>query len=232
MSNILLSGDGAVLGYCDPSYTPPPPQFNMPAPEGFQDAEFDHLVYRGGVLVVDAAAQFSRAKEIRIAGIKQEAAELIAATDWRLQRAKEREEAGWASLAAVDEILMQREAIRRSSDAAEAQVQALTTTAEVEAFTWEVAEAVSAPHRVTHAAFLDALEALGEEVIPTILAAVESNPALKKWWTYFDKAQVISASDPRLESGLTGLEIAGVLPAGGAQSVIAALTSSPSGVMN
>lgn len=167
-----------------------------------------------------------------ISRIKQEAAELIAATDWRLQRAKEREEAGWASLAAVDEILMQRESIRRSSDVAEAQVLALTTAAEVESFTWEPVVDVPSPHRVTHAAFLDALEALGEEVIPTILAAVESNSALKKWWTYFDKAQVISASDPRLESGLTGLEIAGVLPTGGAQSVISKLTTTPARDMN
>lgn len=167
------------------------------------------------------------AKAQRISRIKSEAAEQIAATDWQLQRAKEREEAGWAALSAVDCILAQRESIRRSSDEAEAQVLVLGTIEEVIGFTWMPAVEVSAPCRVTHADFLDALEALGHDVIPNILAAVDSHASIRKWWTYFDKAQVISGTDPRLQAGLEGLEIAGVLPSGGAQTVIRALTAPP-----
>lgn len=227
MTSILVDGSGAVLGYSDPLYTPEPPTRVLPAPEGFQESDFDFLVFDNGVLRVDISANLEHIKAARIAVIKQEAQALISATDWKLQRAKEREEAGWASLADVDAILMERECIRRSSNEAEALVKGLGTVAAVEVFQWQPSIAVPSPHRVTHAQFLDALEALGQDVISAILSAVETNPALRKWWTYFDKTQVISASDPRLQAGLQGLEIAGVLPHDGAQAVIDALMSDP-----
>lgn len=202
-------------------------QVLLPTPERFNSAHAADWVYVDGALHEDVAAGLLRAKAARIATIKQEAEALISATDWKLQRAKEREEAGWASLADVDAILLERECIRRSSNEAEALLKGLGTVADVEVFQWQPSIAVTSPHRVTHAQFLDALEALGQDVISAILSAVETNPALRKWWTYFDKTQVISASDPRLQAGLQGLEIAGVLPPDGAQAVIDALTSDP-----
>ena len=56
------------------------------------------------------------------------AAARIEATDWKLARAREREAAGWATLAEVDAVLAEREAIRRSSNAAEAAVDAALNT--------------------------------------------------------------------------------------------------------
>ena len=60
-------------------------------------------------------------------------------------------------------------------------------------------------------------------MIPAILAATDSNPALRQWWTYFDQSDYIAAGDARLHAGLQGLEFAGVLPAGAANQIIAAL---------
>lgn len=221
---LIDTPSGQIVGFVNSdSYPVAENQILLPEPQSFDRAASADWLLSGGVLLCDPQAVLERAMALRITTIKQEAAELIAATDWRLQRAKEREEAGWAALAAVDEILVQRESIRRSSDAAEDAVQALPTVAQVSAFTWDLAVTVPPPCRVTHAAFLDALEAQGEDVIPSILVAKESNGALLKWWTYFDKAQVISATDPRLEAGLQGLEIAGLLPEGGATAVLNAL---------
>ncbi len=183
-----------------------------------------------GVVRLDAQALLARAQAARIVRIKTEAAALIAATDWKLARAKEREAAGWASLAAVDVILAERESIRRSSNAAEAAVLELTDAADVQAFAWAVDVAVPSPNRVTHATLLDALLALGEDVIPNILAAKDSIPALLQWWTFFDKADCIAGSDPRLLAGLHCLEIAGLIPLGGADAVRAALLGQASPV--
>ena len=178
----------------------------------------------GGQPVQDVALVLSRAQAAKVADIKSQASAAIDATAWKLERAREREAAGWAALAAVDEVLALRESIRRSSNAAEARVLACTSLADVQAVTWTESDvAVPQPMRVTHAAFLDALRAQGESVIPAILAATDSNPALLQWWTYFDQSDYVAAGDARLHAGLQGLEFTGVLPAGVANQIIAAL---------
>ena len=225
MHILIDTAASSIIGFANSAdFAVGPGQILAPEPSGFDRAEADAWSWVDGALIFDPAAALSRAKTVRIARIKSEAAGLIAATDWNLDRARERESAGWATLAAVDAVLAKREAIRRSSDAAEASVLALADVAAVQAFAWKVDVAVASPARVTHATFLDALRALGEEVIPNILAAKDSSPALLQWWTYFDKAEVIAATDDRLLVGLQGLEIGGLIPEGGAGSVIAALT--------
>ena len=193
----------------------------VPAPKDFAGdlagVEYDPVA---GVARMSLAA----VQVARIARIKAEAAAAIAATDWQLQRAREREQAGWATLADVDAMLARREAIRRSSNAAEAAVNACSTAQAVAALAWSTDDvAVPLPCRVTRASFLDALRAQGEDVIPTIVIAKDANPALLQWWTYFDQSEYISGSDARLAPGLQGLEFAGLLPAGGAAAVLALL---------
>ena len=201
--------------------------YTLPLPAGFEltDLEFLRVVDR--TLVIDISAKLAAAKAVRIARIKAEAAERISALDWRLARATEREDAGWATLAATDAVLAERESIRRSSNVAEAALAELDTVAAVLAFTWSTTVTVAPPTRVTHAQFLDALLAQGDEVITNILLAKESAPSLLTWWTYFDQAEWLSTSDPRLSVGLQGLEIAGLLPPGGAQDVLDQLATSP-----
>lgn len=53
------------------------------------------------------------------------------------------------------------------------------------------------------------------------MQAKDASPSLMTWWTYFDQAEYIAGTDPRLAPGLQGLEIAGLLPAGGAAAVLA-----------
>ena len=182
----------------------------------------DLILLADGTVARDAVKALTRAQSTRIASIKAEAAALIAATDWKLQRAQEREAAGWATLAQVDTVLAEREAIRRSSDAAERAILAATSVAEVQAVQWSGEDvAVPPPQRVTRAAFLYALRAQGEGVIPSILQAKDGNPALLQWWTYFDQSEYIACGDSRLNFGLQGLELAGILPQGGADAVLA-----------
>lgn len=227
--HILIDTTGPILGIVNSAdYVADAGQVVIAAPQEFALDAADEWAFVGGELVHDPARALARAQAVRIAAIKTEAAAHIEATDWRLQRAREREAAGWASLAEVDAVLAQREAVRRSSDAAEAAVMACTTAAEVSAVQWSPADvAVPAPCRATHATLLDALRALGEDVIPAILAAKDQSPALLQWWTYFDQSEYISGTDPRLATGLQGLEIAGLIPPGGADAVIEAISPAP-----
>lgn len=150
--------------------------------------------------------------------IKQQAATMIADLDWKLARAREREAAGWATLAEVDAVLAEREAIRRSSNAAEAAVAELTDVAAVQAFTWTVDVAVAAPRRLTHKQFT---ERFSNEEMEGILTATATNPALNTWWEKFRLARDINLDDAATQSGVQALEIAGLIGAGRATAVLA-----------
>jgi len=92
----------------------------------------------GVTIAYDTTAFLVQAKSARKARIKSEARALIEALDWRLERARERAEAGVSGVESVADVLAQREAIRRSSSAAEDAVDALTDVASVVAFAWSV----------------------------------------------------------------------------------------------
>jgi len=172
-----------------------------------------------GVSVIqDITALLAQAKAARKARIKAEAARLIEATDWKLARAREREAAGWATLAEVDAVLAEREAIRRSSNAAEAAVDALTDVGSVQTFTWSIDVAVAAPRRLTHKGFSDRFT---DAEMQAILAAAETNAALKTWWEMFKLARDINLDDPATQGGVQALEIAGLIGEGRAAEVLA-----------
>ena len=172
----------------------------------------------GVTVIYDSVALLAQVKASRKTRIKQEAASLIAALDWRLERAREREAAGWATLAEVDEVLAEREAIRRSSNAAEAAVDALTDVSSVQTFTWSIDVPVAVPRRLTHKQFMDRFS---DGELTGILATVEANAALKNWWAKFQQARDVNLDDPATQAGVQALEIAGLLSAGRAEEVLA-----------
>lgn len=172
-----------------------------------------------GVTVThDATAALLRAKVGRKTRIKAEAARLIEATDWKLARAREREAAGWATLAEVDVVLAEREAIRRSSNAAELAVDALTDVASAQAFAWSVDVPVAAPRRLTHQQFL---VRFSDAEMQAILAAQAAQPAVAAWLEKFRLAGYVNLLDPATVAGVQALEIAGLLGSGRAAEVLA-----------
>ena len=76
------------------------------------------------------------AKVAKVVEIKAEAERRITALDWRLQRAREREQLGEAGFETVADVLAMREQIRQASNAAELAVSTLTEVSAVQAFTW------------------------------------------------------------------------------------------------
>ncbi|MFZ6744696.1 hypothetical protein ACO0LC_15860 [Undibacterium sp. JH2W] len=192
----------------------------VPAPEGFNPALLAHYLVKVSkgktniTLNVDTA--LAAAKAARCSQIKEEAACLIAATDWKKQRANERDAAGWGSLADIDTVLAERESIRRSSDAAELAANALTDINAVQAFTWSVNVAVPAPNRLTRGQFLDRFT---KEERAAILAAAEANASLKDWVMRLENADWIKPIEAT--PGLQALEIAGLIQPGRAAAILA-----------
>ncbi|MBX9299270.1 hypothetical protein [Chromobacterium piscinae] len=187
-------------------------------PEDFDIDAMGDYAFDGASLVRDVQAALSRAKAARKARIKLEAAHLIEADDWKLQRAREREAAGWGTLAEVDAELAARESIRRSSNAAEQAVDSLTDAASVQAFVWAVDVAVAAPRRMTHKQFMARFT---DAEIQAMLKAFGDNPALRPWWERFSLARDISLDDAVTQNGVQALEAAGLIGKGRAAEVLA-----------
>ncbi len=215
---IIDLNTNAIVGIANDGAAPEKHQVFIDLPEDFNPDDVAEWAYDGQGLTRDTVALLDRAKAARTARIKAEAARLIEATDWKLARAREREAAGWATLADVDAVLAEREAIRRSSNAAEAAVDALTDVGSVQTFTWSIDVAVAAPRRLTHKGFSDRFT---DAEMQAILAAAEANAALKTWWEKFKLARDINLDDPATQGGVQALEIAGLIGEGRAAEVLA-----------
>ena len=214
---IIDLNTNAIVGIANDGVAPEKHQLLLDMPEDFNPDDVAEWAYDGQGLTRDTVALLDRAKTARTARIKAEAARLIEATDWKLARAREREAAGWATLAEVDAVLAEREAIRRSSNAAEAAVDALTDVGSVQTFTWSIDVAVAAPRRLTHKGFSDRFT---DAEMQAILAAAETNAALKTWWEKFKLASDINLDDPATQGGVQALEIAGLIGEGRAAEVL------------
>lgn len=214
---IIDLNTNAIVGIANDGFIPEKHQLLLDLPEDFNPDDVAEWAYDGQGLTHDTVALLERAKAARKARIKAEAARLIEATDWKLARAREREAAGWAALAEVDAVLAEREAIRRSSSAAEADVDALTDVGSVQTFTWSIDVAVAAPRRLTHKGFSDRFT---DAEVQAILAACQANAALNAWWEKFKLARDINLDDPATQGGVQALEIAGLIGEGRAAEVL------------
>ena len=169
-------------------------------------------------VVRDPVQVLYRVKELRKAAIKADAERMISATDWKLQRAQEREVAGWGTLEEVDSVLAERESIRQSSSAAEQVVDALTEIAAIRLMTWTVSVQVAPPRRLTQTNFMKRFSTAEAE---GILEASKSNVALGLFWQKMLMASYINLDDPETRAGINALEIAGLLAPGRSDEILA-----------
>lgn len=124
-----------------------------------------------GEIVADETVALARAKTARIAEIKRQAAGLIAALQWRIERAEERDRLGLPG-ETVEEVLLEREAIRRASNRCEAEVEAALDVQAVQSVQFAVTEADRAiPQRLTRLQFLSRFT---DEEMQSIVAAADT----------------------------------------------------------
>ncbi|MFZ6875384.1 hypothetical protein ACO0LF_25235 [Undibacterium sp. Di27W] len=221
MTLLIIDSGNQITGYTQDDYLQAWEGVRLaPAPDGFNPALLAHYMVKVSkgktTITLNTDSALAAAKAARCSQIKEEAARLIAATDWKKQRANERDAAGWGSLADIDAVLAERESIRRSSDAAELAVNALTDINAVQAFTWSVDAAVPVPNRLTRGQFLDRFT---KEERAAILAAAEANASLKDWVMRLENSDWIKPIEAT--PGLQALEIAGLIQPGRAAAILA-----------
>ena len=89
---------------------------------------------------LDIEQDIDTLKANKVQAIKQQATQLLADTDWQLQRANERALLGIKVLEreSVNSILIYRESIRKASNRAEAELKKLSNVEDINKFTWEI----------------------------------------------------------------------------------------------
>ena len=170
-----------------------------------------------GEIVADETVALARAKTARIAEIKRQAAGLIAALQWRIERAEERDRLGLPG-ETVPEVLIEREAIRRASNRCEAEVEAALDVQAVQAVQFAVTDADRAtPARITRLQFLMRFT---DAEMQSIVAAAEQSPALKAALLKWQTAEGIVLTDPLTIASVQALEIAGLIAPGRAEAIL------------
>jgi hypothetical protein len=189
-----------------------------PPPPDFDPARASEYRLDGEVLIHDPAIVLTRAKAARIAEIKRQAQTNIEALTWRLERAEERDRLGLPG-ETPEEVLLEREAIRRASNRCEAEINAAQDVSAVQAVTFAVTDADRAtPARITRLQFL--LRFTDAEM-QAIVAAADANPALKAALLKWQTADGITLTDPVTQAGVQALEIAGLIAPGRAAQILA-----------
>ena len=214
---VVTNDSGNVVGVLDGAQDIPGLRV-LPAPPDFDPALASEYRLDGEALIHDPAIVLTRAKAARIAEIKRQAQANIAALAWRLERAQERDRLGLPGETPED-VLIEREAIRRASNRCEAEINAAQDVAAVQAVTFAVTEADRAtPARITRLQFLMRFT---DAEMQAIVAAADASPALKAALLKWQTAEGTTLTDPVTQAGVQALEMAGLLAPGRAAQILA-----------
>lgn len=172
-------------------------------------------------IIVDEAAALARAKATRIAEIKRQAQANITALAWRIERAREREQLGVPG-ETLDHVLREREAIRRASNRCEAAIEAAQDIAAVNSVLFAITDADWPPRNaLTRVEFLSRFTDAEQAAI---LAAYDTNAALRAWVERWRAAETIVVTDPHTIAGVQALEAAGLIAEGRAAAILTPIT--------
>lgn len=213
MTTKLIVINGQIIGTTTPD--DPNGYVLIDPPEDFNN-ELDGLEYDAqshSARYNLSAYQARRANEMRAQAQTQ-----IEALQWRIERAKEREQLGLPG-ETLEAVLVEREALRRASNRCTAEVLAADTLDAVRAVVFAVTEADRAtPTRITRLQFLSRFT---DAEMQAVIAASDQSPALRAALMKWQTADGIVLTDPATVAGVEALEIAGLLAAGRSAEVLA-----------
>jgi len=151
--------------------------------------------------------------------VKLRAAELIDALQWRIERAKEREDIG-AGGETVGDVLREREAIRRASNRAEAYIDAMGDETEARQYQFSVLPSDYPENSIITR--LQFMRRMTDEERKAIRAARDSGQSqdLLDFWELLQLATSINLNDADIQSGVQMLEQSGLISAGRATEVL------------
>jgi hypothetical protein len=209
-----------LAGYTsDPEFLQTPTLVTATLPIGWNEEDRDYAMLVEGAIVVDASRRLVAIQLARITAIKASAATQLTEIDWRLERAQERDKIG-ADGETINDVLSEREAIRRASNRAETEVQALTSIEDIEAFTWEVLPSDYPTNTVvTRLAFM---RLFTDEERVNIRAARDSGQSqdLLDFWEMLMVATAVNLHDQSIQQGVTMLETQGLIGVNRAAEVL------------
>lgn len=159
----------------------------------------------------------------KISAIKLDAAQMIADTDWRLQRATEREQIGVAikNIETVADVLSEREAIRAASNRAETEINRLRSVKSINNFTWQVEPSDYPPTAaLTHLQFLRRFTSNERAAINT---AAKENASVNDYMSMLQMAKFISTKDTDVILGVNMLEQNKIIGKGRAGQILVGL---------
>jgi hypothetical protein len=151
--------------------------------------------------------------------IKEWAKERLAEVEWRVERAKEREQIGAAG-ETLNDLFSEREAIRRASNRAEAELAALADEKAIEDFVWEVLPQDYPP--ATTLTRLTFMRRFTDAERANIRAARDSGQSqdLLDFWELLQLASHVNLNDPDIQSGVAMLEANGLIAEGRAAEIL------------
>lgn len=159
----------------------------------------------------------------KISAIKLDAAQMITDTDWRLQRATEREQIGVAikNIETVADVLSEREAIRAASNRAETEINRLRSVKSINNFTWQVEPSDYPPTPpLTHLQFLRRFTSNERAAINT---AAKENASVNDYMSMLQMAKFISTKDTDVILGVNMLEQNKIIGKGRAGQILVGL---------
>lgn len=159
----------------------------------------------------------------KISAIKLDAAQMITDTDWRLQRATEREQIGVAikNIETVADVLSEREAIRAASNRAEMEINRLRSAKSINNFTWQVEPSDYPPTAaLTHLQFLRRFTSDERAAINT---AAKENASVNDYMSMLQMAKFISTKDADVILGVNMLEQNKIIGKGRAGQILVGL---------
>lgn len=165
--------------------------------------------------------------------IKQIASMLIYDTEWRIERARDRDQLG-IEAETVQDVMLEREAIRRVSNDLEEnmlghikyewdidrdQTESALLDSVKTSFTFGVKDALGRlkSNRITPLAFFSRFTS---EEQGAVMAAVQQNPILNALIVSLQLADGVVLTDPRIVAGVQALEQAGLLAEGRANEIL------------
>lgn len=199
----------------------------------FSDPKTPIVLDENGEAIYSGSLYVTKYKEKVISMIKQTASRLIYDTEWRIERARDRDQLG-INAETVQDVMLEREAIRRVSNELEESMlghvkyewdidQGRTTDDLFEqienSFTFGVKDALSRlkPNRITTLAFFSRFT---PEEQGAIMIAVQQNPILNALIVSLQLADGVVLTDPRIIAGIQALEQAGLLAEGRADEIL------------
>lgn len=186
-------------------------------PDGFDLSKAEEWVYNGTALIQDVAAALTRKKAEKITQIKSMVTEQIEALTWRIERAKERDALG-ASGETLNDVLTERESLRRAGNRIEAEINALSTIDEVNAVQFAVKPEDSITvARVTRLQFL---QRFTDDEMNGFVTAAKTNAALEAYLMKLQNAEGVLLTDPSTIVGVQALEMMQIIGAGRAQEIL------------